>query len=92
MEITKINNKLRNNRVLKIANISRPLEILYEKICVKIKSDDTNMTKYSNEKKPAIVVIIINQKVNPAVTATDLKRGDDNSNLDRVNESDQASL
>tara|TARA_B100000029_G_C17021392_1_gene758704 strand:- start:90 stop:221 length:132 start_codon:yes stop_codon:yes gene_type:complete len=39
------------------------------------------MANISNEKLPVAVVIIINQKVNPAVTATDLKRGDDNSNL-----------
>ena len=35
----------------------------------------------SYEKYPVIEVRIINQKVNPAVTAIDLKRGEDNSNF-----------
>ena len=33
----------------------------------------------SNEKNPKAVLPIANQKVDPAVTATDLKRGDDSS-------------
>ena len=44
------------------------------------------MTKISREKNPVADVMIKNQKVNPEDTANDLKRGDDNSILDRVNE------
>ena len=47
--------------------------------------DNANISKNSNEKYPVAVVIIVHQKVNPAVTATDLKRGEDSciSRLDK---------
>ena len=44
------------------------------------------MTKISREKNPVADVMIKNQKVNPEDTANALKRGDDNSILNRVNE------
>ena len=64
--------------MLKIANLSKPFETLYAKICVvaKIESEKSNNDSY--EKYPVIEVMIKNQKVNPAVTAIDLKRGDEN--------------
>ena len=37
------------------------------------------MSNISNEKIPNAVIIIKNQNEKPAETATDLKRGDDNS-------------
>ena len=76
-----MNSILRKIFVLKIANISRAFETLQEKICVIVNTIDTKINKYSNEKFPIPVVIITNQKVNPAVTANDLKRGDDNCNF-----------
>ena len=45
------------------------------------------INKYSNEKLANIVERIANQNVNPAVTATDLKRVEDNCIfLNRINE------
>ena len=41
------------------------------------RTTDKNIINNSNEKYPVAVVIIVNQKVNPAVTAIDLKRGED---------------
>ncbi|MBR74452.1 MAG: hypothetical protein CL872_05910 [Dehalococcoidaceae bacterium] len=64
--------------VLKIANISNAFETLYAKIWVIVKTDKEKINKNSNEKLFVAVVIMINQKVNPAVTAIDLKRGDEN--------------
>ncbi len=40
----------------------------------------------SKEKTPIEVVIIINQKEKPAVTASALNLGDESSILDRINE------
>ena len=42
--------------------------------------------KISIEKLPIAFKIIKNQNENPAVTASDLNRGDDNSILNRINE------
>ena len=79
--------------VLKIANISRALEIFNEKICVIVKTIDEKINKYSNEKIANIVVSITNQNVNPAVTASDLKRGEEICIfLDRINECNQSRL
>ena len=72
-----MNSILRKIFVLKIANISRAFEPLQEKICVIVNTIDTKINKYSNEKFPIPVVIITNQNVNPAVIASDLKRGDE---------------
>ena len=41
------------------------------------KINDEKISKNSSEKMPIAVVIITNQKVSPAVTATDLKRGEE---------------
>ena len=67
--------------------MSRALEIFNEKICVIIKTIDEKINKYSNENLANIVVNITNQNVNPAVTANDLKRGEEICIfLDRINE------
>ena len=81
MDIIKINNKPRNTVVLKIANLSNPFETLYAKICVIVKIEIEKINNDSYEKYPVVELIMINQKVNPAVTANDLKRGDDNCNF-----------
>ena len=81
MDIIKINNKPRNTVVLKIANLSNPFETLYTKICVIVKIEIEKINNDSYEKYPVAELIMINQKVNPAVTANDLKRGDDNCNF-----------
>ena len=57
-----------------------------ESICVKLKIETIKMTKISREKNPVADIMIKNQKVNPEDTTNALKRGDDNSILDRVNE------
>ena len=77
----KINNKPKNTVVLKIANLSNPFETLYAKIWVIVKIEIEKIIKYSYEKWPIAEVIITNQNVSPAVTAIDLKRGDDNCNF-----------
>ena len=41
----------------------------------------------SNENMPDTEIIIKNQNERPAVTATDLKRGDDSSILNRIDKS-----
>ena len=46
----------------------------------------------SNENIPIAEIIMKNQNERPAVTATDLKRGDDNSILNRINKSHQTRL
>ena len=68
------------------ANMSNPFESLRAKICVVMKIDATKIRKVSMEKIPIEIVIIRNQKDNPAVTAILLNLGDDNSNSDRINE------
>ena len=45
------------------------------------------ISKISNEKKPNVEIITKNQNERPAVTAIDLKRGDDNSILYRIDKS-----
>lgn len=81
-----MNNNPKNTVVLKIANLSNPFEILYAKIWVMVKIEIEKTSSDSYEKYPVAEVKIINQNVNPAVTAIDLKRGDDNCNLNRINE------
>jgi len=46
----------------------------------------------SNEKIPDTEIIMKNQNEKPAVTAIDLKRGDDSSILYRIDKSHQARL
>ena len=76
-----MNNKPKNTVVLKIANLSNPFETLYAKIWVMVKIEIEKISNDSNEKYPATEVKIKNQNVSPAVTATDLKRGDENCNF-----------
>ena len=77
----KINNKPKNTVVLKIANLSNPFETLYAKIWVIAKIEIEKISSDSYEKYPIAEVRMINQNVNPAVTAIDLKRGDENCNF-----------
>ena len=81
----KINNRPKKTVVLKIANLSKPFETLYAKIWVIVKMEIEKISSDSYEKYPVAEVIMKNQKVNPAVTAIDLKRGEDNciSKLDK---------
>ena len=81
----KINNKPKKTVVLKIANLSSTFETLYAKIWVMLKIETEKISSDSYEKYPVAEVIMKNQKVNPAVTAIDLKRGEDNciSKLDK---------
>lgn len=78
-EITKINDMLRNIFVLNIANKSNRRDSLNEKIWVIVIKDTTKIAKSSIVKKFKDDEITKNQKENPAVTANDLKRGEDNS-------------
>ena len=82
----KMNSKPKNTVVLKMANLSNPFETLYAKICVMVKIEIEKISSDSYEKYPVAEVRMINQNVNPAVTAIDLKRGDENCNLNRINE------
>ena len=52
----------------------------------------TNMPSVSKVNKPIEDVMITNQKVNPAETASALNLGDDNSILNRINECDKTRL
>ena len=81
MEIIKINSKPKNIMVLKMANLSNTLETLYAKIWVILKIEIVKIIRNSYEKYPVAEVKIMTQKVNPAVTAIDLKRGEDNCNF-----------
>ena len=74
-----MNNAPRNILVLILAKISKPFEILEESIWVIVNILAIKMSNISNEKIPNAVIIIKNQNEKPAETATDLKRGDDNS-------------
>ena len=67
--------------MLKIANLSNPFETLYANIWVVAKIENEKINNDSYEKYPVMEVMIKNQKVNPAVTAIDLKRGDENCNF-----------
>ena len=69
-----------------IAKISNALESLTEKICVKTKTIPTKIANISKEKTPIAVVIMKNQKENPAVTANDLNLGEESSILNWINE------
>ena len=77
----KMNSKPKNTVVLKMANLSNPFETLYAKICVMVKIEIEKISSDSYEKYPVAEVRMINQNVNPAVTAIDLKRGDENCNF-----------
>ena len=73
----KMNSKPKNTVVLKMANLSNPFETLYAKIWVMVKIEIEKISSISYEKYPVAEVRMINQNVNPAVTAIDLKRGED---------------
>ncbi len=77
----KMNSKPKNTVVLKMANLSNPFETLYAKICVMVKIEIEKISSDSYEKYPVAEVRMMNQNVNPAVTAIDLKRGDENCNF-----------
>jgi len=85
MDITKTKRIPRNNFVLKIAKISKALDSLTEKICVKTSTITTKTASASKEKTPITVVIMKNQKENPAVTANDLNLGEESSILNWIN-------
>ncbi len=76
-----MNNIPKNTVVLKIANLSNPFEILQAKTCVMVKTESEKISRNSYEKYPVVEVRIMNQKVSPAVTAMDLKRGDESCNF-----------
>ena len=57
--------------------MSRPLESFLEKIWVIVNILAMKINRYSIEYNPNEEVIIKNQNVNPAVTATDLNLGED---------------
>ena len=61
------------------AKISNPFESLTEKICVIAIIIARKIPNSSKEKTPILIVIIINQKEKPAVTASALNRGDESS-------------
>ncbi len=46
-----------------------------------VKTESEKISRNSYEKYPVAEVRITNQKVNPAETAIDLKRGDENCNF-----------
>ena len=79
--MTKINKAPRNILVLIIAKISKPFVIFEENIWVIVKTLAIKISNISNEKIPDTEVIMKNQNERPAVTATDLKRGDENCNF-----------
>ena len=84
-EITKTNNIPRKILVLMIAKTSNALDSLTEKICVMTSTITTKTASASKEKTPIAVVIMKNQKENPAVTANDLNFGEESSILNWIN-------
>ena len=76
MEIIVPNKMPKNIFVLIIAKISNPLDIFFANICVTLRTATTNIIKISIENIPVDDVMIKNQKDNPAVTASDLNRGE----------------
>ncbi len=92
IEIIKIKNIPRNIFVLIIAKTSNIFDSFFAKICVMVANAIINGIINSKENIPIALLIIKNQKENPAVTAIDLNRGEDNSNLDRIYEGYKSSL
>ena len=72
--------------MLIIAKISNPLDIFFAKICVIVKVTAIKIRKISTENKLKDELIMKNQNENPAVTASDLNRGEEVSILYRINE------
>jgi len=78
--------------VLYRANTSRAFETLSAKNCINGKTIKIKIVMVSNEKYPKVEIITINQKVNPAETASALKHGDESSILNWIDESYQSTL
>ena len=72
--------------------MSNAFESFKAKICVMVIINTRKIISASIENKPEADVIIKNQKENPAVTASALNLGDDNSILNWVNECYKAAL
>ena len=72
--------------MLIIAKMSNAFESFNAKICVMIIVDTRKITSDSIENNPVAEVIIKNQRENPAVTASALNLGEDNSILNWINE------
>lgn len=70
--------------MLYIAKTSSNRETLVAKICITEKTTIKNTVNASKENSPNPVVISINQNENPADTARALNRGEDSSNLNRI--------
>ena len=66
--------------------MSRAFETFNANSCINGKTITTKITKASIEKPTIADVIITNQKVKPADTARALKRGEDRSILNRIDE------
>ena len=64
--------------------MSNTFDIFFANIWVVIRTNTTNVAKYSIEKIPIDEVMMKNQNDNPAVIARDLNRGDDASILNRI--------
>ena len=77
---------LRKIFVLKIEKISKPRDIFFAKIWVSVNKIPTKIKKTSIENNPTAFKIIKNQNDIPAVTASDLKRGDEVCILNRIYE------
>ena len=92
IEITKMNNAPRSILVLITANISKPHASLKESIWETVNTIAIKISKISNENNPNVVVNMKNQNDKPDATAIDLKRGDDNSILYRIDKRYQTSL
>ena len=75
-----------------MANTSNPFEILFVKIWVNAKSTPTNIPNNSSVKTPTTFVNMKNQNEIPAVTANDLKRGDEACILNWINKRNQTCL
>jgi len=72
--------------VLIIAKMSNAFESFNAKICVMVIINTRKITSASIENKPDAEVMIKNQKVNPAVTASALNLGEESSILNWINE------
>ena len=72
--------------------MSKALETLIDKNCIKGKTIAIKIKKYSKVKTPMMDVIIKNHKLNPAETVNALNLGDDNFILNRINESYKSTL
>ena len=86
-EITETKSSPKKNFVLKSAKISNTFDTLRERICIKGKTITMKTIKDSIENIPKEVIMTRYQKENPADTASALNLGDDNSILDRIDES-----